>query len=115
MNHQTLRVLLVRPEREPVMVDIEDSLEGMQAAVGGPIEMVKPWSEDIALVCHEEGQLQGLAPNRLLLKESGDGYGLICGTFFLCLAPRNSERFLSLPAMFADRYERYMVPVEVKD
>ncbi len=115
MSGRSLRVLLVRPEREPVMVDIEDSLEGMQAAVGGPIEMVKPWSEDVAVVCHEEGRLQGLAPNRLLMTESGEGYGLICGTFFLCLAPRNSECFLSLPAMFADRYVRYMVPVEVKD
>jgi hypothetical protein len=110
VKQPALNVLMVRPNEPAVMMEIEDSLEAMQDAVGGPIEMVKPWSEDVALICNEEGKLKNLPPNRIITKENGSLFGVIHGTFFLVLAPRNCDVFLPLPGMVADRYERYMVP-----
>lgn len=112
MPKQTvLNVLMVRPNEPVVMMEIEDSLEAMQDAVGGNIEVVKPWSADVALICNEEGCVKKLPANRIVFKSDGEPFGCIYGTFFLCLAPRNSERFLSLPRMVASRYAPFMVPV----
>lgn len=112
MSKQTvLNVLVARPNVPVEMVEIEDSLEAMQAVVEGPIEVVKPWSADVALICNEEGCVKKLPANRIVFKSDGEPFGCIYGTFFLCLAPRNSERFLSLPRMVASRYAPFMVPV----
>lgn len=53
--------------------------------------------------------------NTLVLDGTGRVFDIICGTFFLCLAPRNSEHFTSLPKMFGAMFEKYMIDhVDVK-
>ena len=63
--HETrISVLLVEPDRYPRMIEIDDTLEAMQAVVGGDIEEYMPFEDEVAIVCHEEGKLIGLPPNR---------------------------------------------------
>ena len=100
---EKIMVCTVRPGEEPVMEEIEDTLEAMQRLVGGYIEVVKPWGNDIALICNEEGKLQNLTPNRVILRNAGRPFDLICGTFFLVMAPRNCDVFMSLPRMMMAR------------
>ena len=55
-----MNVLLVAPMEPPRRVEIENSLESMQAVVGGLIQAVYPFDEPVALVCNDEGKLLGL-------------------------------------------------------
>ena len=51
------------------MIEIDDTLEAMQAVVGGNIEEYMPFEDEVAIVCHEEGKLIGLPPNRAIYAE----------------------------------------------
>lgn len=115
MKNETIQILKVEPGKSPVFTEIENTLEAMQEVVGGYIEKVDPWGGDVALICNEEGRAKGLRPNRLILDGTGRVFDIIHGTYFLCLAPRNSEHFTSLPKMFGAMFEKYMIDhVDVK-
>lgn len=64
-----ISVLLVEPNKYPKMIEIDDTLEAMQAIVGGNIEEYMPFEDEVAIVCHEEGKLIGLPPNRAIYAE----------------------------------------------
>lgn len=64
-----ISVLLVEPNKYPKMIEIDDTLEAMQAVVGGDIEEYMPFEDEVAIVCHEEGKLIGLPPNRAVYAE----------------------------------------------
>ena len=64
-----ISVLLVEPEKYPKVIEIDDSLESMQAVVGGSIEEYMPFEDEIAIICNEEGKLIGLPLNRAIYAE----------------------------------------------
>lgn len=64
-----ISILLVEPNKYPKMIEIDDTLEAMQAMVGGDIEEYMPFEDEVAIVCHEEGKLIGLPPNRAIYAE----------------------------------------------
>ena len=100
-----MTVLIIEPGRAPYRKKIEDGLEAMQFIVGGLIQAVFPFDlEPVALVCNEEAKLDGLPPNRALRDEEGRIYDIVCGTFFLCSAPPDSENFESLTEEQVERY-----------
>lgn len=98
-------VLMIAPGEKPRRAVLDDTLEAMQAAVGGSIQAVYPFEEPVALVCHEVGKLLGFPANRGLRDETGQLYDIVCGTFFLCGAPPDSEHFTSLTEEQLGRYE----------
>ena len=104
-----ITVLAVRPQEAPEMIELEDNLRAMQDFVGGNIELVRPWGDDVIIVCDEEAVLKQTPPNRIIMHPSGNVCCVICGPFFLCLASRNSEVFMNLPRMMADRCMLLMV------
>ena len=75
-----MQVLIVRPGEYAERVKIDGSLKSMQDIVEGMIEVVYPWEERVALVCNDEGLLEGLPLNRYV-PEMGQP---IAGTFFVC-------------------------------
>ena len=89
-------VLKVEPEEAPERIEISGDLESMQQIVGGSIQAIYPFDEPIALICNEEGKLDGLPLNRSLRDEDGKIYDVITGTFLLCGAPPEEESFASL-------------------
>lgn len=101
-----MNVLLVPPLEPPRATELDNTLEAMQQAVGGPIQAVYPFEEPVALICHEEGKLVGLPLNRCLQLDNGEIYDIIAGTFFLCAAPPDSEDFESLAPEQMERYAR---------
>ena len=108
-----MKVLMIEPNRAPRPSAINDTLESLQHIVGGPIQAVYPFEEPVALVCNEEAKLDGLPPNRALRDEDGNVYDIVCGTFFLCAAPPDSESFESLTEEQIDRYTRLFQRPEI--
>lgn len=93
-----MNVLVVEPGYLPYEKEI-NGLEEMQAVVGGWIEAIYPYKEEVAIVCNEEGLINGLPFNRSV----PGGYGGVFGTFFIC--GLGEEDFCSLPAELVERFK----------
>ena len=99
-------VLMIEPGKAPRRLELSHSLTEMQKAVGGSIQILYPFEDPVALVCNEEGKLLGLPANRALRDESGAVYDIVCGPFFLCGAPPDSDALTDLTEDQLQRYER---------
>lgn len=110
---ETLKVLMVKPGELAYPMEIEDSLESMQKVVGGMIEEYMPFEDDVALVCNEEGKMLGLPLNRAIKVNDNEIADIIAGDFFICYAPIDSEKFLSMPDDLMAKYlEKFKQPEE---
>ena len=94
MNIETMKVLVVEPEKEPYVKEISSGLSSLQKEVGGYIEAVYPFEDPVAIICNEEGKLEGLPLNRALRDEDGHVYDIIAGTFLI--AGLSEDNFCSL-------------------
>lgn len=116
-GNKTITVLVVEPMKPCRVQEIGGDLESMQAIVGGYIEAVTPFNEPVAIVCNEEGKLQGLPYNRPLVDQSGLPYDILCGTFFI--AGIQGENFASLTdeqiSCYKGLYDNMMVLTAEKD
>ena len=99
-----MKIIIVKPFTQPYTTEIKGDLESMQAVVGGYIEAIYPFDDEVALVCNEEGKLCNLTPNLYLLNRNNGILDFICGDFFLCYAPCDSENFESMPDNLIDKY-----------
>ena len=100
-----LKVLYIEPMKTPKIVEIDGDLESMQNLVGGYIEEYMPFEDEVAIVCNDEGKINGLEPNRGIFDKEGGLQDIICGSFFICYAPVESEKYLSLPDNLRKKYE----------
>ena len=103
---EKINVLLIEPGKYPKQIEIEDTLEAMQETVGGYIEEYMPFDDEVAVICNEEGKMKNLDLNRGIYDKNGKLLDIICGSFFLCYAPIESEKFLPLPANLRAKYEK---------
>lgn len=94
-----ITVLIKEPCKESELKTIDNTLEAMQAIVGGYIETVNLPGGGI-LVCNEEGFIKGLKPNCLVC-----GHKIYYGTFFLCGAdPEDPENFGDAPITWVNSF-----------
>ena len=106
-----MRVIVVEPKKKPMVQDIGSDLESMQKIGGGSIQAVYPFDQPMALICNEEGKLLNLPLNRALRDDEGNVYDIISGTFFLCAAPPDSDRFAGLTDQQVKTFmERFDMP-----
>ena len=105
MNDSKIKVLLVEPEKYPKEIVIDDSLEAMQEVVGGDIEEYMPYDDDVAIICNEEGKMNGSELNRAVYSKDKQILDVIAGKFFVAYAPFESESFLSMPKDLMKKYE----------
>lgn len=96
-----MKVLLVKPGERAKVVEIGDKLEDMQRAVGGNIEAVYPYEDYVALICNEEGKINGMEENRALRTEDGIS-DIICGPFLI--TGLSETAFASLPEELISKY-----------
>jgi predicted amidohydrolase len=99
-----MKVIVCEPNKLCEVREIGTELKDLQAVVGGYIECVYPYDDNICLVCDEEGKLKGLQPNRFLYDNEGVWYDVIAGTFFLC--GTEDDHFISLTDEQIERYVR---------
>ena len=103
--NEKITVLLVEPEKYPKEIVIDDSLEAMQEVVGGDIEEYMPFDDDVAIICNEEGKMNGSQLNRAVYSKDKQILDVIAGKFFIAYAPFESESFLSMPKDLMKKYE----------
>lgn len=105
-----IRVLVVEPLK-PCETREVCGLKAMQELVGGSIQAVYPFRDDVVLVCNRDGKNLELPYNRPLTDNYGVPYDIICGTFFL--AGLDGEHFVSLTKdqlrQYKEMYDRLMV------
>ncbi len=97
-----MKILVVEPMK-PCEVREISGLDDMQAIVGGHIQAVYPFQEEVAVICNEKGRNLDLPYNRPLMDESGLPYDIVCGTFFM--AGVSGEHFVSLTEEQIQRYK----------
>ena len=102
---EKIRVLVVKPGKRPERVEIGAELEDMQRVVGGNIQEFQPFEDEVAIICNEEGKLEGLPPNRAIYSQDGEMVDIVAGTFFICDAPISSETYQSLSEEQMKKYE----------
>ena len=106
-----MRVLIVEPGKTPRQSEIRRKLSSMQKVVGGTMQVLYPFGEPVALICNDDGKLMGLPATRALRDRDGKLYDIVCGTFFLCGAPPDSEDFTSLTEEQLKQYrQRFFHP-----
>ncbi len=101
---EKMKVLRIDPMEEPRAVEIEDSLEALQEAVGGIIQAVYPWEDPVAVICADEGKLKHFPLNRLL-----EDYDILLGTFLICGLGKESFASLS-PELISKYHEKFRYP-----
>lgn len=122
---EKLTVLVVEPEKAPYTKEITPGLKSLQTEVGGYIEAIYPYEDPVAIICNEEGKLNGLPLNRSLRDEDGKIYDVLAGTFlitglgdedFCSLKPDQIAKFsmqFRTPEMFM-RYGDQLVVLPMK-
>ena len=92
-------------------MECDGTLKTMQSLVGGFIQAIYPFREEVALICNEEGRLLGLPMNRGLRDEKGNPYDIVCGTFLICGV--SGEDFASLTDAQLEQYTKVYSTPEV--
>lgn len=100
-----MTILVIEPGKYPYVKEINDkgALETMQEIVGGFIECIYPFSDNVALVMNEEGKLMSLPLNRSIYDSFGKMYDVISGNFFVVGLSRDNFKSLTLPQI--NRYK----------
>lgn len=101
-DERDISVLLVEPGKAPKLITIKDELEAYQEMVGGYIEVLYPFEDEVGIICNEEGKLVGLPPNRAMFNEDGKAYDIIAGKFLV--VGLGEENFDSLSPKLAEKY-----------
>ena len=83
VKEDKLTVVLLEPGKLARVEKIDASLAGLQGAVGGSIEAMYPFEEEVCIICNEEGKILGMPLNRSVRME-GQIVDFIAGTFFIC-------------------------------
>ena len=91
--NERIKVVLLEPDKEAKIAEIETTLESMQHLVGdGFIEAFYPFEEEVCIVCNDEGKI------------NGELMDIIAGTCFLCDC--SGESFGSLSDEQLARYQK---------
>ncbi len=101
-TRDTINCLLVQPDQYPKQMQIDTRLESLQQMVGGDIEVIYPFEEEVGVICNEEGKINGMPYNRALRDDKGEIYDILAGDFlvvglteedFGSLTPEQMEKF----------------------
>lgn len=103
-NKDTMEVLLVMPGQYAEMTEIKAGLSSLQDIVGGYIEATYPFSEPVAIICNEEGKINGMRLNRAVKDEEGNMLDIIAGPFIVC--GLGEENFTSLQPEYREKFEK---------
>ena len=80
---ELIQVVLCEPKKKACIATITNTLASLQQIVGGYIEAVYPFDDPVAIICNEEGKINGLELNRALRDENDNVCDILAGTFLI--------------------------------
>ena len=104
MKEKEIKVLRVKPHEHPEVYMLKNTLEAMQEAVGGYIDIVG-LDDNVCILLNDEGKLIGLEGNRRI------GSDIIVGDFFVC----GSDEEGNLTSLSEEELDTYWTIVNKKD
>ena len=114
MKQKTIKVVSVPVGKKAFVKEIPSGLKSLQTEVGGYIQTIYPFEDEVALICNEDGKLLKLPLNRALFTMGVSGreiYDIVAGDFIIAYAPIESENFESMPKELLEKYlELYKYP-----
>lgn len=105
---KAMHILIVEPGKHPREAEIDGSLESMQKTVGGYIQAIYPFEDEVAVICDDEAKLKSDTQWNRLLPEIGD---VIKGTFFI--AGLGDEDFTDLSAELTEKFKERFWDIEL--
>ena len=106
-----MKVLKVEPYQLPEIKEIDPGLSSLQHEVEGWIEATYPFEDPVAIICNEEGKLNGMEYNRAIRDENGEVREIIAGP--LLIVGLGEEDFTSLAEDMVQKYKRMFGQPEV--
>ena len=106
-----MKVLKVEPYQPPEVKEIDSGLASLQHEVEGWIEATYPFEDPVAIICNEEGKLNGMEYNRAIRDETGEVREIIAGPFLI--VGLGKEDFTSLSEDMVQKYKRLFAQPEV--
>ena len=98
MKEDVIKVLKVKPHEHPEVYMLKNTLEAMQEAVGGYIDILG-LDDNVCILLNDEGKLIGLEGNRRI------GSDIIVGDFFVCGSDEEGN-LISLSEKELDTYTK---------
>ena len=106
-----MKVLKVEQYQLPEVKEIDPGLASLQHEVDGWIEATYPFEDPVAIICNEEGKLNGMDYNRAIRDENGEVQEIIAGPFLI--VGLGEEDFTSLSEDMVQKYKRLFAQPEV--
>ena len=106
-----IQVVLCEPGKKARIATISNTLPSLQQIVGGYIEAVYPFDDPVAIICNEEGKINGLELNRALRDENGKVYDILSGPFLI--VGLGEEDFASLTPEYQEKYRKLFACPEI--
>lgn len=97
-----IQVLRIEPIQYPEFVEIDNSLESLQAQVDGYIEAIYPFDDAVGIICNDEGKINGMPLNRALYDDHGQIIDIIAGNFLI--VGLGKDNFVSLDEKHRGKY-----------
>ena len=109
---EKMKVIIVEPQKEPYVKELDNELSVFQKEAGGHIEAVYPFEDKVAIICNDESKLNGSKLNRCMRNDKGEVVDVIAGKFmvvglsaedFGTLTPEQIDKFMdyyNTPEMF---------------
>ena len=106
-----MKVLKVEQYQLPEVKEIDPGLASLQHEVDGWIEATYPFEDPVAIICNEEGKLNGMDYNRAIRDENGEVREIIAGP--VLIVGLGEEDFTSLSEDMVQKYKRLFAQPEV--
>lgn len=97
---QNMDILIVEPGMAPRPAQLPNTLEALEKALDGPVQVGCFLPQRVFLISREN--MDGLTPNRCM----PDKKGCISGTFLLCGIPEEGGSFASLTPKQQEEFQR---------
>ena len=103
MRENCIKAIYGAPGKTPILIEVENTLEALQKAVGGYIESVTV-EDDVCILCDEEGRLKGL-PMTMIYK----GIDFVGPVLFVGV---KGEDFCSIPDDYVEMIQHMGIKIE---